>query len=270
MPLYQIKLFRRFVLPILKTFNPGKIKITHHYTRSAFFLDFFKHKGYWFHGAQREHETMNLFKRLIKSDDVIIEVGGHIGYLTSYFAMLASKGIVYVFEPGPNNLPYLKQNIKGIKNIELIEKAVSDNNGTANFYIENLTGQNNSLISDYEFYDINKKNAFVESEKEEISVDTITLDSFCNDFSVKPDFIKIDIEGAELMALNGMLSVLQNWIPMVMVEITENWKLIYNIFKSEGYTLFNEQLQELNIEDNHIGNTFCFNLKKHSIPQKIT
>lgn len=268
MALYQIKFFRRLILPMLKFLNPGRIKIKHHYTQADFFLDFFKHKGYWYHGVHREQDSMNLFKTIIRPNDTVIEVGGHIGYLTSYFALLVPQGIVYVLEPGTNNLPYLRQNINGLKNVTLFEKAISDKNGSAKFYIENLTGQNNSLVSDYEFYNVNKKNAFVESTKEEVSVETITLDSFCDEFSIIPNFIKIDIEGAEILALKGMFGVLKKFSPIVMVEITQNWELIYDMFEMHGYNLFDEKLKPLTRGHHHFGNTFCFNLTKHSLPYR--
>lgn len=264
MHLYQIKIARRVIIPLLRYLNPGKIRIKHHYTHRYFYLDFFKHKGYWYHGKKREAGTMQLFKSLIKKDDIIIEIGGHIGYLTTYFSILSPMGKVYVFEPGRNNLPYLKANINGIENIVLLEKAVSDKNGTAPFYIEDLTGQNNSLLPDYEVFDLNKKNAFVKSERFKIMVQTITLDSFCDEYALKPDLIKIDIEGAELMALKGMIQTLRKSIPIIMVEITENWEKIFSILKEEGYTLFNENMDQLKLESNHFGNTFCFNLKKHT------
>lgn len=263
MPIYNNKKFRRIVIPLLKFLNPGKISIKHHYTGTKFVLDAFRHKGYWYHGKKREHETMELFSKLIKPGDLIIEIGGHIGYITNYFSSLALQGSIFVFEPGINNLPFLKENIKRLKNVTLIQKAVSDQNGIAKFYIENLTGQNNSLLSDYSTAETNKKNAYVKSEKKEVEVETITLDTFCKEFSLRPDFIKIDIEGAELLALKGMHLILRECTPVIMVEITENWETIYDMLKDEGYSLYDENKIELQLSDKHSGNTFCINSKRH-------
>ena len=77
---------------------------------------------------------------------------------------------------------------------------MSDENGRAKFYIEDLTGQNNSLLSEYAPADLNSKFAFVKTSKKEVEVEIITLDTFCDQFSIAPDFIKIDIEGARAVS----------------------------------------------------------------------
>jgi FkbM family methyltransferase len=80
-----------------------------------------------------------IFKKLINTGDTIVEVGGHIGYVSLYFSRLVGpKGKVIIFEPGSNNLPYIKQNIRqngdSTRNIQLIEAAVGKNKGEAIFY----------------------------------------------------------------------------------------------------------------------------------------
>src|SRR5207247_9235861 len=111
MNLADVKLLRRLMRPLCARLNPGDITITHHFTGDKVFLHSFKHKGYWFDGKKREKDTMELFRRLIRPADTIIEIGGHIGYVSLYFANLANKVSVYVFEPGTNNLPYLKYDV---------------------------------------------------------------------------------------------------------------------------------------------------------------
>ena len=159
-------------------------------------------------------------------------------------------------------MTYWKENIKEHKNVSLIEKAVSDNNGIAKFYTENISGQNNSLLSDYGH--AVEKNSYVSRDEKIIEVETITLDSFCEQNQIKPDFIKIDIEGAEIMALQGMLHVLNTISPIFMVEITKNKEEVFSIFRSANYTLFDPIKQVFINENNHYGNTFCFNNIKHA------
>lgn len=262
--IYRNKTLRKIIIPLLKRINPGKVSIKHHYTKNRFVLDLFMHKGYWYHGKAREANTMNLFKALINPGMTVVEVGGHIGYITNYFSRLvAESGNVYVFEPGVNNLPYLKENIQALKNVTLVTKAVSDNNGSANFYIENLSGQNNSLLSDYGTTSTVHKLAFVEKTENLIQVETITLDSFCQQSSVIPDFIKIDIEGAELLALGGMDSVLQQYSPIMMIEVTENWKDVAVLLEKYGYKLYNDELKQVDQQSIHRSNTFCLHTTKH-------
>lgn len=263
MKLYQIDMLRKLFIPLLKFFNPGKISIKHHYTKSRFVLDVFKHKGYWFHGKRREIKTMHLFEKLIQRNFLVIEVGGHIGYITNYFSFLLESGYVYVFEPGKNNLPYLKENIASCKNVKLIEKAVSDKIGEAKFYIENLSGQNNSLLPDYENAKANEKSAHVKMIKKEVKVETITLDAFCDELKLMPDFIKIDIEGFELFALKGSINILREYKPIMMIEITENAAEIFTILQGLDYRLFNEECLEYREAKSLNGNIFCFHNYQH-------
>ena len=222
-------------MPLLKMLAMD-IKITNPHVKSLkVHLNSFLHKGYWYHGKNREHETMHKFSELILPGNTIIEVGGHIGYITQYFSQLAGKsGKVYVFEPGSNNIPYIRKNVSELANTQLVEKGVSNNNGEAIFYEDSLTGQNNSLESDYHILVENKKISFVETEVSEKLIKLITLDDFCGS-KIIPNFIKIDVEGLELNVLQGMTLLLK---PAMMIEVTKNHKEIGSLLKEAGYDLF--------------------------------
>src|SRR5690349_12289207 len=110
MKLNEIGLLRRILIPLLNRWSPGDITLRHHWTGESVRLHSFRHKGYWYHGRRREEETMRLFSQLLKPGDSVIEVGGHIGYISLYFKALVEHGDVFVFEPGANNLPYIRQN----------------------------------------------------------------------------------------------------------------------------------------------------------------
>lgn len=266
MNISHVRNLRKIVIPLLKKINPGTIAIKHHYTGNKFVLDAFAHKGYWYYGKNREIETMKMFEMLIKPGSIVVEIGGHIGYITQLFSSLSSeRGKVYVFEPGNNNLPYIKENIKDLKNVTLTEKAVSDKNGKANFYTENISGQNNSLLANYG--QGVEKNSYVSRDEKIIEVETITLDTFCVQKHVNPDFIKIDIEGAEIMALGGMKSVLNDISPILMIEVTKRKEEVFNMVRSANYSLF-DPVKRIFINGNgHYGNTFCFHNIRHA--QKI-
>ena len=95
---------RRVALPLLAKFGNFDVTIKHHYTGDRLRLNAFKHKGYWYLGKDRERNVMSSFERLICKGDTVIEVGGHIGYVSLFFAKLAGDtGHVFVFEPGANN-----------------------------------------------------------------------------------------------------------------------------------------------------------------------
>jgi FkbM family methyltransferase len=236
---------RSIVIGALRRFNPGDITIRHHYTGERMTLHSFKHKGYWYYGKRRESESMALFARLVRPGDTVIEVGGHIGYLSLYYVQLVGpNGHVIVFEPGPNNLPYARANLGGKSNIRLVETAVTDFCGKASFYVEEYTGQNNSLLPDYSRFDENLTQAGmrVQMKKTAVEVECTTLDEFVTKLSAPPpSFVKIDVEGAELGVLRGMQRTLRTHNLALMVEVTEQASAVYDLLTSAGYRAYSER-----------------------------
>lgn len=258
--LHNIQALRRLVLPALKKLNPGSITVRHHWTRDPVVLDAFRHKGYWYHGKQREKQTMLLFGELVGNGDWVIEVGGHIGYISLYLAHLVGPtGRVMVFEPGPNNLTYLKKNVSAKPWIQVVEQAVTDHGGLARFHIENLTGQNNSLLEHYAVREANEAHAYVgEVDTAVVDVECTTLDDFlASSAGPAPTLIKVDVEGAELPVLRGMTEVLKNNRTALMVEVTEHAGDVQALLESAGFRLFNAARERITESSAVRGNMFC-------------
>lgn len=258
--LYQIRFLRRLILPALQRINLGDITIRHHWTDEKFVLHSFKHRSYWYHGQRRENQSMLLFSDLVRRGDTVIEIGGHIGYISLYFAHLVGvKGQVIVFEPGSNNLPYIRKNTKSNTCISLIEKAVSDHTGMVKFYIENLTGQNNSLLEKYDGFEKNKYNAGICScEYTVVEVPCTTLDDFMLQGQLPPPYIiKIDVEGNELKVLKGMKNILEKDDVILMVEVTENSGDVFSLLVDAGFQVFRSNKNPVSNSRNMKGNVFC-------------
>ena len=273
MKLYRNKKLRSVIIPFLKKLNLGNIHIKHHYTGTKFKLDAFIHKGYWYHGKNREKVQMDIFKTIIKEGDTVIELGAHIGYISVYYSKLAGPaGKLYVFEPGINNLPYTRVNIGSskVKNIELIEKAVSDENGKATFYLENITGQSNSLVKDYRVTNKIHSKTFTALQKNAVEVETIRLDDFIKERNIKKlDFLKIDIEGAEYMAIKGMDHILDFLRPAMMIEVTENHEALFKLLKEKNYTIIDEFSNLVTDLPHFYGNLFCVYKSNQGLIEKL-
>lgn len=262
--LYRNNAIRRIAIPLLRRMSPGDIRIRHHHTGAPVLLDAFRHKGYWFHGRRREAATMELFRQLLKPGDYVVEVGGHIGYLSLFFAdLVGDSGRVEVFEPGGNNLPYLQANTKKLANITIFEQAVSDDDGIAIFFEEGLTGQNNSLDDDYDEFEENRKRAHVEAEYTQREVESVKLDTHLSDRAA-PTLVKVDIEGAEALALAGAVRVLRTARPVVMVEVTRREGAVFDLLRSRGYCCFSESGVEAVSADELHGNVFAMHPDAHS------
>lgn len=76
--------------------------------------------------------------REVSAGDVVVDIGAHIGYYTLMLARIVGPcGKVYAFEPDPENFTLLQRNVKenGYRNVVLLQKAVSDRNGSATLYL---------------------------------------------------------------------------------------------------------------------------------------
>jgi FkbM family methyltransferase len=231
--LAKIDVARRVAMPLFARLNPGDITIRHHWTGDPITLHSFRHRGYWFHGRRREMDVMDMLLRLLCPGDHVLDVGGHIGYFSAFFADLVGPGgRVDVFEPGRNNLPYLTQNTHGLANVVVHPVAVAAEPGTAEFFLDDLTGQNNSLGSAYAGLQANARSAHTTVHVTSENVPVIAIDSA----DVPPvDAIKIDIEGGELNALQGASQVMSRDQPLLMVEVTDHPLEVRSLLAELGY-----------------------------------
>jgi FkbM family methyltransferase len=246
----QPTLVRRVGLKIFSRINPGDVTITHHWTGDRLRLHSFRHKGYWYHGFRRERSTMISLARLLGCGDVVIEAGGHIGYLTLHCARLVGdSGAVHVFEPGPNNLPYLHANVDSIENIVVVEEALGGSSGTAQLFVEDLTGQNNTMLADASEYHRNSRSAGVDARTYSVSVPVTTIDDYCTYNGVAPTLLKIDVESYELEVLEGAKATLATYKPIALVEIARREDEVFALMTSLGYGLFSADLTRIGTLD---------------------
>ena len=99
--LVKSKLLRLLFFPILRKLD-FEILWKHDITKRPVSLLTWLHKGYWFYGLEREFDEVERFKELINDGDCVLEVGGHIGYVTQIFEdLVGGNGLVYVAEPTP-------------------------------------------------------------------------------------------------------------------------------------------------------------------------
>lgn len=263
---FNLRFLRRFAIPLLSRINVGDITIEHHYTNDRFRLHSFLHKGYWYHGKNREQAVMRLFLELIKPGQTVFDLGGHIGYISLHFANLVGEtGKVVVFEPGTNNLPYIEANIRSKPNIELVKKVVSNTNGEIDFFIEELTGQNNTLLKNFQRFQQNQESAYVQVDYQQVIVESIRLDDFIEQSGYQPDFIKIDVEGAELSVLESAEQYLKKHQPGMMVEVNVKIKEVFDYLQDLGYVVFNSVTRLTNPKPADItdDNFFCLHPEKH-------
>ena len=141
------------------------------------------------------------FKAAIHPGSTVLDIGANIGTYSLLFGQWAGPGgQVFAFEPAPESFAALRQHIalNGMKKVIFpVRQAISDRVGTLPFFAASTHGTNR-LISETEA---------LSSPSQQI--ETQTIDVFCARHGLKPDVIKIDIEGFELAALRGAEKTLQ-------------------------------------------------------------
>jgi len=149
--------------------------------------------------------------RYVQPGWVCYDIGGYKGY---YAGIMALKGAqkVYVFEPMPANAEKIQQliSLNPTLPISLEKYAVSDTNGNATFKIMPEETMGKLHASSFE---PNQQESTI------IEVDCITIDRLIEKNFPAPDFIKIDVEGAEEFVLRGASKLFAAKKPILMIEV---------------------------------------------------
>ena len=188
-----------------------------------------------------EPNELEVVKQEVHEGDIVLDIGANIGYYTLMFAKLVGEqGQVFAFEPEPENFALLQQNVEinGYHNIVLVQKAISNQNGTIQLY---LCDDNQGMHRIYDSVCCNSS----------IAIESIRADDYFQ-ASQQIDFIKMDIEGAEYAALQGMHNILiQNQAVKIMTEFSPLALFEYG-FDSRDYinTLLKYGFTLFSLEDN--------------------
>lgn len=130
---------------------------------------------------------------------VLYDIGGCVGIVSIPAAKLGAR--VYCFEPDPNYRTRLQKNI-GLNQLsedrlKVFEYAVSDVDGEMTLFTDGVEGRSASLVE--------------VGERGSVTVGTRTIDNLLEEQILDyPNVIKLDIEGAEILALRGMIKLLSS------------------------------------------------------------
>lgn len=177
------------------------------------------------------------FQNMVKAGDVVLDIGAHIGYYTLMAAKRVGKqGKVYAFEPSRENCNLLTKNLKinGFKNVILVNKAIADTSKKSKLFMSRVSTGMHSLID----LDDNSENATV--------IDTISLNDFFGKNPPNISVIKMDIEGGEYMAFEGMTKILKRKHLSIFVEFSpfsikkshKSPRGFLNFLRSFGFKLY--------------------------------
>lgn len=152
---------------------------------------------------KREHFSTEFMRKFISENDTIIDIGANIGYYVLLESRLAYSGKIYAIEPIPSNIYMLKRNVQlNNRNIFIHRQAVSDKKGKSKMYIYDKCNWC-SFTKNLE-----------DTVRNEIDVQTTTLDDFVTDYNIHPTFIRMDVEGHEYQIIKGATRVLEKYSPL--------------------------------------------------------
>lgn len=136
----------------------------------------------------------------LNEDDVFFDVGANLGIFSCFAASKITQGHVVAFEPYPPNIRQLKRNLSynaDESDYDILDVALSDSHGTINF-----TSPDD---------DPGNQTGNISPTGESIEVEAITGDELVDGGSVpSPTVVKIDVEGAEPLVIDGLEDSLNN------------------------------------------------------------
>jgi FkbM family methyltransferase len=175
-------------------------------------------------------------ERIVKPGDVVFDCGANLGIYSCAFAALAGEsGHVFAFEPLPRAVAALRDNLNynGFGNVTIVEAAVAEKEGTA---VLDCSGSSVAASIVYDF-----------GKRESVSVPTVSLSNFAARVGLeRVDLVKMDIEGAEYLAVEGAKELIAKLKPTIILELfsgDENVPRVIELLRTHGYRphVFNEQ-----------------------------
>lgn len=155
-----------------------------------------------------EPGTRRVLTRLLQPGMVFVDVGAHVGTLTLAGARrVGPTGKVFAFEPTPATFELLKRtlDLNGLKWATAHRVACGCRREQRTLYLGPVLGHS-SLFPLHEGYDASSAETVIASESS-VDVEVVPLDDFFHP-GERVDFVKIDVEGAEIEVLTGMRRVI--------------------------------------------------------------
>jgi FkbM family methyltransferase len=209
-----------------------------------------------------EAHILRWIAQSLSSGGTFFDVGAHYGWIAIAAAHRAGgSGRVVAFEPSPVLLDVLHHHkrVNRLRQVEIVAKAVSDTDADAvPFFLVNkgLSFRNSLTIG------ADDTSYVTVAEKTKHDVGSITLDRFVLDSGIVPEVIKIDVEGAELLVLQGAACLLARYSPYLIVGVHSYWLprsqtvgQIFDFLTRYGYEIRDEHV--VRFEGGYVADYLC-------------
>ena len=215
-----------------------------------------------------ENEELGMQMELIENGQTIFDIGGNFGWYAIHIAKKFPRSDIFSFEPITSTFKSLNYNVllNQLTNVKTFNYGLSDEEGIFDFYFDPELSVNASLANVS-----NKKNI------QSVECTVKKLDAIPGFKDLKIDFIKCDVEGAELPAFKGAEKSIRKNLPVIFTEMLRKWTSKFNYSPNDiieflgnfGYRCFTsekgrliafEKVTEDTIETNY----FFLHKEKHS------
>ena len=167
----------------------------------------------------------------LRPGDTFYDLGANVGFFTLMAARLVGPtGRVHAFEPSPTTAALLRANVarNGLTHVEVHECAVAATSGTAELMV----------AADSPMSRLAATPGPLTEAVEQIEVRTVALDDLIEAESLRPPtLLKIDVEGAEIVALQGMHDTITRHRPTILCELHGTGAAFIEAMRPYGYAL---------------------------------
>lgn len=189
------------------------------------------HLGSLAHG-NLEASVQEAMLRHVALGSVFFDIGANLGFFTLLAARLVGgQGRVFAFEPAPDNAAAIRRNldINSLSNVAVMEMAVAGESGPGQLQV--VDDQSWSKLIDYGAHP---------GTQQVLTVELVKIDDLVASGKLPPpDAVKIDIEGAEIVALEGMRETIERHRPAIICELHDTHSEFVALMDGYGYRTIN-------------------------------
>jgi FkbM family methyltransferase len=173
-----------------------------------------------------------LISSLKAAHPVLVDIGGNVGFYSIGLKVLHPGLKIHAFEPVPATADQFEANcrLNDCHDISLHRCGLSTEPGEARFYVH----KNMSVAA-------SQQNILEDEDMEEVVCPLVRLDDLAGDIGAPVDFIKCDVEGAELFAFRGGAGIIERDQPIVFSEMLRKWSAKFDYHPNDIITFFKER-----------------------------
>jgi FkbM family methyltransferase len=213
----------------------------------------------------RKENDFLYFIRLLPESSVVLDIGANIGIMTVHLCRSVKKGMVYAFEPIPENYLALQKIARffGVENLHIFNCALGDENKVVEMIMPVNASVKKQGLSHVVHETIENQHDGVRYE-----VPQRTLDSVSAEIKIPFYAIKMDVENFEFYVLKGGRESIAKYRPIIYTELwdNENRARCFAILTELGYKIMVLDNKKLVAYDSLLHSTQNF----FFIPQNVT